>query len=71
MLDPIKIGLILVVAALVLGPEKLPEFARKVGGFMRSFRSVTSDMTKEFTRAMNAENNKPPSNGNGNGKSPS
>jgi len=31
MLDPIKIGLIMLVAALVLGPEKLPEFAKKVG----------------------------------------
>jgi TatA/E family protein of Tat protein translocase len=36
-LDPAKLLIIAVVAILLLGPDKLPELARQVGGAWRSF----------------------------------
>ncbi len=42
---------ILVVALLVFGPQRLPELAAKVGGWMREIRSVASD----FRTALEAE----------------
>ena len=50
---------ILVVATLVFGPNRIPEFARKAGQFLRSFRQVTTDMTKEFTKAIDSAPTKP------------
>ncbi len=50
---------ILVVATLVFGPNRIPEFARKAGEFLRSFRSVTTQMTKEFTKAIDSAPTKP------------
>jgi sec-independent protein translocase protein TatA len=50
---------ILVVATLVFGPNKIPEFARKAGEFLRSFRRITTDMTKEFTKAIDSSPTKP------------
>ena len=50
---------ILVVATLVFGPNRIPEFARKAGQFLRSFRTVTTQMTKEFTKAIDSAPPKP------------
>ena len=50
---------ILVVATLVFGPNRIPEFARKAGEFLRSFRRITTDMTKEFTKAIDSAPTKP------------
>ncbi|HZH13666.1 MAG TPA: Sec-independent protein translocase protein TatB, partial [Archangium sp.] len=36
--------LIVVVALLVLGPQKLPEFARTIGKFVREFRRQTDEV---------------------------
>jgi len=36
------------VALLVLGPKGLPELARKLGGWMRQFRSATSELRGTF-----------------------
>jgi sec-independent protein translocase protein TatA len=51
---------ILVVATLVFGPNRIPEFAKKAGQFLRSFRTITTDMTKEFTKAIDSAPTKPP-----------
>jgi sec-independent protein translocase protein TatA len=51
---------ILVVATLVFGPNKIPEFAKKAGEFLRGFRKVTGEMTKEFTKAIDSSPTKPP-----------
>lgn len=40
---------ILIVAFLVFGPKKLPEIARKMGRTMNEIKSVSSELTKEFT----------------------
>lgn len=39
-----EIALILIVALLLLGPQKLPELARGIGKFMREFRRQTDEV---------------------------
>jgi TatA/E family protein of Tat protein translocase len=46
-LDPGKLLIIGVVAILVLGPDKLPEVARQVGGAWRSFHQFRARMETE------------------------
>ncbi len=51
---------ILVIATLIFGPNKIPEFAKKAGEFLRGFRKITTEMTKEFTKAIDTAPTKPP-----------
>lgn len=51
----LEIILILTVAILIFGPGRIPEIARQMGKGMRAFRKITGDLTKEFTRALDAE----------------
>lgn len=44
--------LILVVALVVFGPQRLPELAGQVGRWVRQFRSMTSDLTGEFEKTI-------------------
>ena len=39
-----EIAVIVIVALLVLGPDKLPELARGIGKFMREFRGRTDEV---------------------------
>jgi len=39
-----EIAVIMIVALLLLGPDKLPELARGIGKFMREFRKQTDDV---------------------------
>ena len=50
---------IFVVATLIFGPNRIPEFARKAGQFLRSFKSITAEATKEFTKAIDSAPPKP------------
>ena len=43
---------ILLLALLVLGPDKLPEYTRKAGRYMNEFRRMTSGFQEEFRSAM-------------------
>ena len=43
-----EIVIIFIVALIVIGPEKLPEYARKLGEALRQFRNVSSDLTKDI-----------------------
>ena len=43
-----EIILIFIVALIVLGPDKLPYYAKKLGAGLREFRKATDDMTKEI-----------------------
>lgn len=43
--------IILVIAILLLGPDKIPPMAQQVGKAIRDFRRYTSDLTKEFNDA--------------------
>ncbi len=50
-----EIVLILVIALIVLGPNKLPDVARTLGKTLRSLRKATSDFTTVLTKEMNTE----------------
>jgi Sec-independent protein translocase protein TatA len=47
--------LILVIAVLVVGPEKMVEYAGKAGRMIAKFRAMTSDVTSEFKDAFSLE----------------
>jgi len=44
-----EILVVLVIALIVLGPEKLPEVAKALGKAMRQFRSATDDIKRTVT----------------------
>jgi sec-independent protein translocase protein TatB len=46
-LDPGKLLVIAVVAVIILGPDKLPHFARQVGGAWKSFNDFRQRMETE------------------------
>jgi|SRR5580698_2972279 sec-independent protein translocase protein TatB len=46
-LDPGKLLIIAVVAVILLGPDKLPQFARQVGGAWRTFNEFRHRMETE------------------------
>lgn len=50
-----EILVILVVALLVVGPDKLPEYARKFGKMVRDLRKMTSNFTGEVTKSLDLE----------------
>lgn len=43
---------IFIVALLVIGPDKLPSYARKFGSAMKAFREASSDLTQEFRESV-------------------
>ena len=43
-----ELVVIFIVALLVIGPDKLPLYAKKLGGALRDFRKASADMTKEI-----------------------
>jgi sec-independent protein translocase protein TatB len=47
--------LILVIAVLVVGPEKMVEFASQAGRWLAKFRQMTEGVTKEFNEAIALE----------------
>jgi len=55
-----EILVILIVALLVLGPNRLPGIARTLGRAVRAIRKASADLTTAVTREMEATENKPP-----------
>lgn len=47
-----EIILILIVALIVLGPEKLPEYVRTFGKYYRKFRQLTNGVTSDLRKAV-------------------
>ncbi len=47
-IQPIHIVIIVVVALLVFGPQRLPEMGRSIGKAISEFRRGTKDMTEGF-----------------------
>jgi len=47
-----EVILILIVAIIVLGPKRLPEFARSAGRLIASLRTATSDLKKNLEQEM-------------------
>jgi len=48
----LEILVIAIVGLLVLGPERLPEYARKASRIVRQIRKITSGVTKEINKAL-------------------
>jgi len=48
---------ILVIAMMVVGPERMVELAGELGRFLRRFRSTTEEVTREFREAFTLEMN--------------
>src|SRR3954452_8235082 len=46
-----ELMVILVIAIVLFGPDKIPTMAAQVGKTIREFRKYTSDLTKEFDAA--------------------
>lgn len=47
-----EIMIILVLALLLLGPQRLPDAAKQIGKAMRDFRKATDDVKQQFETAM-------------------
>jgi sec-independent protein translocase protein TatB len=50
-----EIILIMAIALVVIGPDRVPEYARKFGKLVRNFRRMTSNLTGEMKKAMDIE----------------
>jgi len=50
-----ELAVILVVAVIVFGPDRLPEFARQAGRFVRQMRSFASNAQAELRRELGPE----------------
>ena len=46
-ISPLEIIVLLVIALIVLGPQRLPEMARSVGRGMREFRAALSSDSRD------------------------
>jgi len=54
-LQPIHIVIIVVLAVLLFGPKKLPEFGKSLGRSIREFKSASKDITEDFKSAVSEE----------------
>ncbi len=54
-IGPFELILIIILAFLFFGPEKLPGMAAKAGRLYRNFRKATSDMTKTISEELSTE----------------
>jgi sec-independent protein translocase protein TatB len=51
-LSPLELVTVAVIALVVFGPNKLPEFARNIGQFLAQMRRVSDDLRSEFSSGM-------------------
>lgn len=49
-IGPLELLLILAILMVVLGPEKMPDIARRLGRAVRAFRGATASLTQEIER---------------------
>ncbi len=54
-MGPAELLLVLALALIVFGPDKLPDIARQLGRVVGEFRRVSSDVTREIQRSMQEE----------------
>lgn len=57
----LEILLILVVAVIIWGPDKIPGIARTLGSMLRNFRRATTDFTATLTKELNVDEKDQPS----------
>jgi Tat protein translocase TatB subunit len=58
-IGPMELMVVAVVAFLVLGPDKLPGFARQMGRYATELRRMVSDVKDEFRMELRDENESP------------
>ena len=58
-IDIPEILIILVLALILFGPEKLPEYTAKLGRFVAYMRQASSEVTKPLQQALNQESPSP------------
>lgn len=58
-IGPTELIVILVIALIVVGPEKLPQLAGQIGKAIRDFRQMSGDVTGEFQRAFQLDEPQP------------
>lgn len=51
-LGPLEIAVVLLVALLVFGPNRLPELARQVGGALRELRRIQQNIRQDLDEVM-------------------
>ena len=51
---------VLVVALILFGSKRIPEFAKGIGQAMKEFKKASNDVSYEIHNAMNAETPPPP-----------
>ncbi len=51
-IGPPELIVIIVLAIILLGPEKFPEAGRAVGKAIREFRSMSDDLTRDFRQPL-------------------
>lgn len=56
-MGPLEIILIIIIALLLFGPERLPGMAAKAGKIIRNINRATSDLNKTISRELIIENN--------------
>jgi sec-independent protein translocase protein TatA len=56
----LEILLILVVALIIFGPEKLPEIGRTIGRTVRGYKNAASDLTAQVTREIEGDKDHKP-----------
>jgi sec-independent protein translocase protein TatB len=59
-IGPGELVLILIIAVIVLGPDKIPETMRTVGKAMREIRTITEGFQKELNRELAEVTKEPP-----------
>ena len=55
-LSPLELVTVAVIALVVFGPNKLPEFARNIGRFLAQMRRVSDDLRSEFSSGLSEFN---------------
>lgn len=55
-MGPLEIILIVIIALLLFGPEKLPGIAARAGKIIRNINKATSDLNKTISRELIADN---------------
>ncbi len=51
-ISPLEIIVLLVIALIVFGPQKLPEIARTVGNFLNQLKSMANEVRTEFSAGL-------------------
>jgi sec-independent protein translocase protein TatB len=53
-IGPLELIVVLIITFIVVGPERLPEFARSVGKTLRDVRAMSQGLTTEWQRELNS-----------------